>query len=82
MRRSVEVFVFSALFVAWLFSLLSIPAIPERCVVCGQREGHNEAEDLRRLTVIEWACDDIPDLHWTCSHLYDAAIHNPNGGIK
>ena len=66
----------------WLLAVLSIPIIPEKCVVCGHRHGANPAETLRNRTVIEWFFDDVPDLHFTCAPNYDAAIHNPKGGVK
>ena len=69
-------------FLLWIFAVASIPTIDEKCCVCGNRHGANEAETLRKQSVIDWALDDVVDLHWSCSGQYDAAIHNPNGGVK
>jgi hypothetical protein len=64
--------------VFWVFSLLSIEFIPERCIVCGQQKGSNAAETLRTLSVIDWACDTVPDIHFNCLSGYDGNIHSPN----
>ena len=80
--KTFNVLTYLALISIWVFSVLSIPVIDETCIVCGQQEGANEAECLRRLSIIEWALDVSPDLHWSCSGSYDSKIHNPNGGIK
>jgi len=82
MRNLIERIAFSSIGVLWLVAVVSIPIIPEKCVVCGHRQGANHAETLRNRTVIEWLLDDVPDLHFTCAPNYDAEIHNPNGGIK
>ena len=63
--------------VLWVGSVLSIRFIPERCVVCGKQEGSNDAEKLRTLSLVEWAYDGIPDLHYRCSHKWDGKIHSP-----
>ena len=82
MRRLIEVTVFTSVALLWTLSVISIPFIPERCCVCDEQEGANPAERLRTLSVVQWAFDTTPDLHWTCQGHYDAEIHNPNGGVK
>ncbi len=82
MRKSLEALAFLSLFLLWSLSVVSIPLIPEQCIICGQREGANHAEDLRKMTITEWMLDTVPDVHFTCFKYYNAEIHNPDGGIK
>ena len=82
MRKSLEFLAFASLFLLWSLSVVSIQFIPENCIVCGCREGANRAEDLRKLSIVEWLLDDVPDAHYSCFSRYDKEIHNPNGGVK
>ena len=82
MRNLIERIAFFSIGALWLLAVVSIPIIPEKCVVCGQRHGANPAETLRNRTIIEWFLDDVPDLHFNCASQYDKETHNPDGGIK
>ena len=82
MRKSLEALAFLSLFLLWSLSVVSIPFIPETCIICGCQQGANHSEDLRTLSITEWILDDVPDVHFSCFKRYDAAIHNPEGGIK
>jgi len=81
MRKATNVVIALSFLAIWIVSVVSIPFIPERCIVCGERKHEGDA-DLRKLSAVEWVLDTVPDMHWSCSHKYDAAIHNPNGGLK
>jgi len=81
MRRTTNVALVLSFLAIWILSVVSIPFIPERCIVCGERE-HSGDADLRTLSIVEWVLDTVPDFHFSCSPEYDAVIHNPNGGIK
>jgi len=74
MRNFLDIAVLSGIGLLWLFSVLSIPLIPDPCCVCHER--------TRTRTVVEWVFTKTPSLHWECAGQYDSAIHNPNGGIK
>ena len=74
MRKLTETLVFTSLALLWVFSVLSVPMIPDPCCVCHER--------TRTRTVLEWAFTRTPSLHFDCAGQYDAAVHNPNGGIK
>ncbi len=78
MRSSISNLLLAAIALLWVFSVLSIEFIPERCIVCGQQEGSNSAEKLRTLSAIDWAFDTVPDIHFKCACKYDSKIHNPN----
>lgn len=70
-----------AIGVFWVFAVLSIPLIDERCLACGEREDpHNLAVSLRKLSIIEWWFDDCGDLHtnFYCPNQY-AADNNARG---
>ena len=82
MRKQIETLVWSSFSALWVVAVLSIPCIPETCIVCGERHGSNPAETLRNRSIIEWAFDDIPDIHFTCFPAYDPVVHNPDGGIR
>ncbi len=50
--------------VFWVFSVLSIPLIDERCIACDQRHCPvGVAKSLRKLSLIEWQLDYTGDLH-------------------
>ncbi len=74
MRKLTEITVFTAIALLWALSVISIPLIPDPCCVCHEK--------TRTRTIVEWFYTGTPSLHFDCSHKYDAAIHNPNGGIK
>ncbi len=82
MRKALEVLAFASLFLLWSLSVVSIPFIPETCIICGCREGANHAEDLRVLSITEWLLDTVPDAHYSCFSQYDKDTHNPNGGVR
>ena len=82
MRNTIERLALSSIAVLWVFAVLSIPIIPERCVVCGERHGEHPSESLRNRTVMEWLLDDVPDIHFSCFSKYNKEKHNPDGGIK
>ncbi len=82
MRNLIERVAFFSIGILWLLAVISVPIIPEKCVVCGERHGANPAETLRSRTVIEWLFDDVPDLHFSCAPYYDADKHNPDGGVR
>ena len=81
MRKSLELLAFVSLLLLWSLSVVSIPFIPETCMVCGKTEGANSSEDLRLMSIAEWLMDVVPDAHYSCLADYKADIHNPNGGI-
>ena len=82
MRKSVEFTVFASIFFIWALSAVSIPFIPERCIVCGEQHGSSESETLRTQSVIEWAFNGTAKCHFSCFSKYRGEIHNPNGGIR
>ena len=81
MRKALEALAFLSLFLLWSLSVVSIPFIPETCIICGCQEGANPGEKLRTLSIAEWLLDTVPDAHFTCFKHYNAEIHNPNGGF-
>tara|TARA_Y100000356_G_scaffold60985_1_gene49580 strand:+ start:277 stop:522 length:246 start_codon:yes stop_codon:yes gene_type:complete len=81
MRKALEALAFLSLFLLWSLSVVSIPFIPETCIICGCQEGPNAGEKLRTLSITEWLLDTVPDAHFTCFKYYDAEIHNPSGGF-
>ena len=81
MRKALEALAFLSLLLLWSLSVVSIPFIPEKCVVCGRQSNHNPSETLRSLSVMEWAFNAVPSCHFSCFKNYDASKHNPNGGL-
>ena len=52
---------------AILLSTLSIPVIEEKCLVCDHRVcPYNTNDSLRLLSVIDWAYDNVSDVHFMC----------------
>ena len=50
--------------VLWVFSVLSIPLIDERCIACEKRHcPWGVAKSLRKMSVIEWVTDRTGDIH-------------------
>ena len=82
MRKALEALAFLSLFLLWSLSVVSIPLIPEKCIVCGSQHNHNPSEGLRTQSVMEWMFNSAPSCHFSCFKNYDAEKHNPNGGIK
>jgi hypothetical protein len=81
MRKLLEVLAFTSLLLLWSLAVVSIPFIPETCIVCGCQQGENHSEDLRTMSMLEWLMDTVPDVHFSCAKDYDSEIHNPNGGL-
>ena len=82
MRKPLEALAFVSLFLLWSLSVVSIPIIPETCIICGRQEGADYSEHLRTLSVVDWAFDTVPDAHFSCFRKYDKETHNPDGGIR
>ena len=54
----------AAIAVFWVFAVLSIPIIDEKCLACHERvDPYNTAVPLRKLSIIDWLLDRSGDIH-------------------
>jgi recombinational DNA repair protein RecR len=74
MRNKILNSLLATIAVFWVFAVLSIPCIDEKCCVCG--------EATRTRSAIELYYTATKALHFECSQDYNGDIHNPNGGIS
>ena len=50
--------------VFWVFAVLSIPAIDEKCLACDERvDPYGTAVSLRKLSIVDWLFDRSGDIH-------------------
>lgn len=63
-RKQFTSFLLVVIGVLWVFSVLSIPLIDEKCIACEQRHcPWGVSKSLRKMSVLEWLTDRTGDLH-------------------
>ena len=67
MRKPIKYLIPTSFVLLWTFASLSVPLIPETCMVCEQNCcPENPHDHLRVMTTIEWALDHSTDCHFQC----------------
>jgi len=83
MRNNILNSILAAIAVFWVFAVLSIPCIDEKCLACDSRvDPYNTAVSLRRLSVIEWLLDRSGDIHLNRSCPDKFVADNIKKGLK